>query len=177
MLDIENVTEALKTSPYGRCVYECGNDIVDHQVVNIEYDDGPTASMTMSACESSSLGHPHRGHLLILVPVTEAICDRGTRIQGSKGELIGDMNTFVSPSLHLHPFRQSILPVMERRWMENTADYYRRSSISSLGPKRSILHLTKEEATEAEMPALLALSFLPSQTMINRNWESRLKRS
>lgn len=52
VLDIENVTEALKTSPYGRCVYECGNDIVDHQVVNIEYEDGPTASMTMSACGS-----------------------------------------------------------------------------------------------------------------------------
>lgn len=27
--------------------------------------------------------------------VTEAICDRGTRIQGTKGELIGDMATFV----------------------------------------------------------------------------------
>jgi hypothetical protein len=30
--------------------------------------------------------------------VTEDICDRGTRIQGTKGELIGDMKTFVSPS-------------------------------------------------------------------------------
>lgn len=53
VLDIENITDALETGPYGRCVYECGNDIVDHQVVNIEYEDGVTASMTMSACESS----------------------------------------------------------------------------------------------------------------------------
>jgi hypothetical protein len=90
VLDIENVTEALKTSPYGRCVYECGNDIVDHQVVNVEYEDGPTASMTMSAC--MSLPSNIR---VVLISVTEAICDRGTRIQGSKGELIGDMNTFV----------------------------------------------------------------------------------
>lgn len=30
--------------------------------------------------------------------VTEAICDRGTRIQGSKGELIGDMSSFVRSS-------------------------------------------------------------------------------
>jgi predicted dehydrogenase len=52
VLDIENVTEALKTSPYGQCVYEAGNDVVDHQVVNIEYEGGVTASMTMSACES-----------------------------------------------------------------------------------------------------------------------------
>lgn len=55
VLDIENVSEALKTSPYGRCVYECGNDVVDHQVVNIEYEGGVTANMTMSACESTTL--------------------------------------------------------------------------------------------------------------------------
>lgn len=51
VLDIENVTEALRTTSYGRCVYECDNDVVDHQVVNIEYEGGVTASMTMSACE------------------------------------------------------------------------------------------------------------------------------
>ncbi|RKU47933.1 hypothetical protein DL546_009397 [Coniochaeta pulveracea] len=66
VLDIENVTEALRTTSYGRCVYECDNDVVDHQVVNIEYEGGVTASMTMSA-------------------FTEALCDRGTRIQGSGG--------------------------------------------------------------------------------------------
>lgn len=51
ILDIENVTEALKTSPYGACVYEAGNDVVDHQVVNVEYEGGITASITMSACK------------------------------------------------------------------------------------------------------------------------------
>jgi len=51
VLDIENLTEALKTSPYGACVYEAGNDVVDHQVVNVEYEGGITASITMSACK------------------------------------------------------------------------------------------------------------------------------
>jgi hypothetical protein len=51
VLDIENVTEALRTTKYGRCVYECLNDVVDHQIVNIEYEGGITASMTMSACK------------------------------------------------------------------------------------------------------------------------------
>ncbi|TXT07942.1 uncharacterized protein COLE_04866 [Cutaneotrichosporon oleaginosum] len=42
----ENVMAALKDGPYGQCVFEAGNDVVDHQVVNIEYEGGVTANMT-----------------------------------------------------------------------------------------------------------------------------------
>ena len=40
--------EQLKTDWYGRCVYHCDNDVVDHQTVNMELDDGATVTLVMN---------------------------------------------------------------------------------------------------------------------------------
>jgi hypothetical protein len=88
--DIENITEALKTGPYGKCVYESPNDVCDHQIVNLEFSNGATASFTM-------------------VAYTSSICARQTRWHFTNGEIIGDMNTFT-----VADFRKSSRPVLHR---------------------------------------------------------------
>ncbi len=44
----EEVDEVLKTSPYGRCVYQCDNDVVDHQIVNVQFGEDKLLTLTMS---------------------------------------------------------------------------------------------------------------------------------
>jgi len=45
----ESVLEWLKTSKWGRCAYQCDNDVVDHQVMTVEFENGVTASHSMTA--------------------------------------------------------------------------------------------------------------------------------
>ena len=69
----EKLLAALRTGPYGRCVYRCDNDVVDHQVVNLEMEDGSTVNFTMTAFTA------HGGRII--------------RIGGTMGEIYGDMKT------------------------------------------------------------------------------------
>ena len=45
--------KALENGPYGRCVYRCDNDVVDHQTVNMEMADGTSVVLVMH-------GHSHQ---------------------------------------------------------------------------------------------------------------------
>ena len=65
----ENIREALKTSPYGRCVYRCDNDVCDHQTVNLEFEDGIYGTFTVSAFSER--------------------CDRTLKITGTEGAIYG----------------------------------------------------------------------------------------
>jgi predicted dehydrogenase len=64
----EALLKALKEGPYGRCVYHCDNDVVDHQVVTMEFESGITGTLTMQ-------GHSHEE-------------GRTLRMDGSKASLL-----------------------------------------------------------------------------------------
>lgn len=45
----EMVETALRTTQYGKCVFKCDNDVVDHQTVNMIFEDDITVTFTMNA--------------------------------------------------------------------------------------------------------------------------------
>ncbi len=67
----ENVLEALRHGPYGRCVYRCDNDVVDHQSVLMQFEGPISVNLTMH-------GHSHIEY-------------RTTRIEGTRGTLLAEI--------------------------------------------------------------------------------------
>ncbi len=45
--------QALETGPYGRCVYRCDNNVCDHMSVLMEFDNGVTATFSLTAQTSA----------------------------------------------------------------------------------------------------------------------------
>lgn len=71
-LSDESMSRHIQSGPYGRCVYHCDNDVVDHQVVIIDFENGSTASFTMTAFTHENT--------------------RTLKIMGSEGEIRGHMD-------------------------------------------------------------------------------------
>lgn len=69
----EKLIEALKRGRYGRCVYACDNNVVDHQITAMEFENGVTATFTMSAFSARSY--------------------REITIMGTLGEIRGNQDT------------------------------------------------------------------------------------
>ena len=67
----EEQRQAVHDSPYGRCVYRCDNDVVDHQVVSLEFATGITAAFSMCA-------------------FTQEI-NRTIKLMGTDGQIRGDL--------------------------------------------------------------------------------------
>lgn len=71
--DEEKLYEAIRKGPYGRCVYHCDNNVVDHQVVTAEFEGGITLDFTM--CAFTSTG------------------GRYIKLMGTMGDILANMET------------------------------------------------------------------------------------
>ncbi|MEQ8671875.1 MAG: Gfo/Idh/MocA family oxidoreductase [Aggregatilineales bacterium] len=84
--------ETLRTSPYGRCVYHCDNNVVDHQTVNLQYEDDITATLIMNG-----QGHEE---------------SRSIRIDGTNATLTGKFRDPYKINIyHHHTGKKETVPV------------------------------------------------------------------
>ena len=88
----EQVMEALKTTQYGKCVFKCDNDVVDHQTVNMEFEDGTTVVHTMNAFNQGG---------------------RYTHIFGTKGHLYADMGDENNENFKFYNFETGKTEILE----------------------------------------------------------------
>jgi len=79
----EGLLKALETSPYGRCVYRCDNDVCDNQVSLIEFENGVTVSFNLS-------GFTNR-----MCRTIKIMCENG-EIRGDDGLNIIEVTHFAS---------------------------------------------------------------------------------
>ncbi len=49
----DSLRQALETGPYGRCVYHCDNNVCDHMSMALCFDNGVTATFSLTAQEDS----------------------------------------------------------------------------------------------------------------------------
>lgn len=68
----EGIIHALNTTDYGKCVYRSNNNVVDHQVVNLEFENSATATFSMCGFTREQT--------------------RIIQIMGTKGEIRGKMD-------------------------------------------------------------------------------------
>ncbi len=90
---VEARRHALETGPYGRCVYRCDNDVVDHQTVNMAFENGASVVLVMH-------GHSHE----------EA---RTMRYEGTRATLRGRFAYGIDDVIEIHEHRSGRVERLE----------------------------------------------------------------
>ncbi|GIP33529.1 Gfo/Idh/MocA family protein [Paenibacillus sp. J2TS4] len=89
-LSRDHIVKGLKETNYGRCVYKSDNNVVDHQVVNMEFANGATAMFSMCGFTRHQ--------------------ERRIQIMGTKGELRGEEGKITIMDFVTHEEHEITIP-------------------------------------------------------------------
>jgi len=88
--------EVLKRNWFGRCVWECDNDVCDDQTVTMVWDD----EFESKDSEKVIKGRARKMAIMHMIAQTHMICERRGRVYGTHGEIAYDSETIT-----VHDFR------------------------------------------------------------------------
>lgn len=100
--------EVKQRSWYGRCVWECDNDVCDDQIVTLTWEDDPVPALNgveFAAAKSRTAdvgaldGRGAKTAVFHMIAPTEKICERRGRVYGTTGEI-----TYDSKTISVHSF-------------------------------------------------------------------------
>ena len=92
----EALDEALKAGPYGRCVYHCDNNVCDHMSTIMEFENGVTATFSLTA-QTSNI---HR-NIHIMCEHGEILADDADRVVEIRHFVASPADTFTTRTIHI----------------------------------------------------------------------------
>ena len=140
---VDKVRENLGTSPYGRCVYHCDNNVVDHQSTAIKFDNGVTATFNLSAFSAKvnrslkimcQFGEIRAIEKPYLIETTDFRTDETTvteldiRDRGHGGGDKAFVKDFMESYLHGVPFNSTLEQAIESHAMALLAEESRKDN-------------------------------------------------
>ena len=140
---VDKVRENLGTSPYGRCVYHCDNNVVDHQSTAIQFDNGVTATFSLSAFSAKvnrslkimcQFGEIRAIEKPYLIETTDFRTDETTvteldiRDRGHGGGDKAFVKDFMESYLHGVPFNSTLEQAIESHAMALLAEESRKDN-------------------------------------------------
>jgi hypothetical protein len=133
----EGRMEALRTGPYGRCVYHCDNDVVDHMTINMLFEGDVTVAFTMHAFSHENC--------------------RTMRYDGTKASLRGHGGRGVLMLCDFRTMSDRTIPISGGEGGHGGGDYGLMSAfVKALGGEGAVLHTSARDSLESHMMAFAA---------------------
>lgn len=147
-MSFEGRLEAIRTGPYGRCVYHCDNNVADNQTVIMEFENGVTANFSLQPFASAN--------------------GRTLKILGTRGEIRANMEKNSIEVFDLATGQISSIAVPASRYKYGGGDHGIMEYFVEMAGKGKIGGLTSMESSlESHLIAFAAEESREKGTVVN----------